>query len=117
MSSEKPKAKDLSREEPAPMDATLGGYPWLPRMIDKARAARACSLGDYFRYPCPIDHALLAELGISAAAFADLAESHDNLAVLRELTQRGVPRPTAIDFAPNALLARLHRDHSTDCGS
>jgi hypothetical protein len=32
------------------MDATLDGYPWLPRMIDKARAG---TLGDYYRYPCP----------------------------------------------------------------
>jgi hypothetical protein len=34
-----PPAKDLSREDPRPMDASVAGHPWLPRMIDKARAA------------------------------------------------------------------------------
>ena len=50
-----PYAKDLSTEEPRPMDATLAGYLWLPRMIDKARAARANTLGDYYRYPLLMD--------------------------------------------------------------
>ncbi|MGI9099190.1 MAG: hypothetical protein ACR2H2_12015 [Solirubrobacteraceae bacterium] len=34
------------------MDAQPAGYPWLPHMIDKARAAQAGTLGTYYRYPC-----------------------------------------------------------------
>lgn len=33
------------------MDATVDGYARVPRMIDKARAATAGTLGDYYRYP------------------------------------------------------------------
>lgn len=33
--------------EPRPGDLELGGYRWLPRMIDKARADADGSIGDY----------------------------------------------------------------------
>jgi Domain of unknown function (DUF5069) len=74
-----PAAKDLAREDPAPMDATLdGGYPRLPRMIDKARASHAGTLGDYYRYPCPIDTACLELLGINADTFRGIACQADD---------------------------------------
>ena len=60
----RPVAKNLTHEDPEPMDARLAGYPWLPRMIDKARASHAGTLGTYYRYPCPIDRACLELIGI-----------------------------------------------------
>ncbi len=63
---------DLMVDTPSPMTATLGGYPWLPRMTDKARAARAGTLGDYLS-PCPVDRRLLGLLGLGADRFADIA--------------------------------------------
>jgi Domain of unknown function (DUF5069) len=72
------RTKNLAEEEPAAMDDTLGGYPWLPRMIDKARASRAGTLGSYFRYPCPIDSRALELLGMDADEFGILAEHAQN---------------------------------------
>lgn len=72
------------------MDATLAGYAWLPRMLDKARASRAGTLGHY-RYPCPIDQRCLAGLGVEPEAFADLAARLDDAAVVEALRDLGVP--------------------------
>ena len=49
-----------------PMDATLEGYAWLPRLIDKARLARAGELGDIV-HPCPVDRRCMGLLGIDVA--------------------------------------------------
>ena len=107
------KAKDLSIEEPRSMAALLDGYPWLPRMIDKARAARAGSLGAHYRYPCPIDVACLRLLRLSSDAFADLAvASTTDDAVLRSLRSRCAQLPDLVAFDPLALNERLHRGGS-----
>ncbi|QEC49018.1 DUF5069 domain-containing protein [Baekduia soli] len=58
-----------------PMDATLGGYPWLPRLIDKSRAARAGRLGGVV-HPCPVDRRCLGLLGIDVQTFGDLVAAH-----------------------------------------
>jgi mannose-6-phosphate isomerase-like protein (cupin superfamily) len=74
-----------------PMDATLDGYAWLPRMIDKARAARAGTLGDAV-HPCPVDRRTLKLLGVPFAEFTDIigrTESDDE--VLAALRARGIP--------------------------
>ncbi len=93
------------------MDDTLAGYPWLPRMIDKARAARADTLGDYYRYPCPIDRACLEALRIDPEQFADIAEQApcDN-AVADQLIALGIPTPDELDFDPLAFLQALHAE-------
>jgi mannose-6-phosphate isomerase-like protein (cupin superfamily) len=73
------------------MDATLDGYAWLPRIIDKARAARAGTLGDAV-HPCPVDRRCLAQLGVTFADFtAVVARAPDDAAVLRELRALGIP--------------------------
>ena len=56
------------------MDETLAGYAWLPRMIDKARAANAGTLGGYV-HPCPVDQRCLGLLGVEPRAFRALASS------------------------------------------
>ena len=56
------------------MDETLEGYAWLPRIIDKARAYDAGTLGSYV-HPCPVDQRCLALLGIEAADFRAIASS------------------------------------------
>ena len=45
------------------MEATLDGYVWLPRMIDKGRAKLAGTLGDTV-HPCPVDHTCLTRLRV-----------------------------------------------------
>ncbi len=93
------------------MDASVAGYPWLPRMIDKARAADAGTLGDYYRYPCPIDVACLRRLGLSAEVFAEIATAcaTDQLVVER-LAANGARPPHVAAFDPIRLNARLHAE-------
>lgn len=64
---------DLTKEFPRSGSEILGGYPWIARMIDKARAYVDGTLGDYI-YPCPIDKELLAELNVTGQEFADIVE-------------------------------------------
>lgn len=95
------------------MDSVLAGYPWLPRMIDKARAARAGRLGCYYRYPCPIDAECLRRLDIDAHRFADIvvAESTDE-GVIDCLSAAGASLADLATFDPVAMNARLH-DHGS----
>ncbi|MEA2188489.1 MAG: hypothetical protein QOK16_3500 [Solirubrobacteraceae bacterium] len=72
------------------MDAKLAGYPWLPRIIDKARASHAGTLGTYYRYPCPIDAACLDVLDIDADTFREIANrAVDDQAVVSGLASSG----------------------------
>ncbi len=61
-------APDLTRHPPRSPRTRLGGFVHLPRMIDKARAFAAGTLGD-FHYPCPFDQRLLGFVGLDADAF------------------------------------------------
>jgi Domain of unknown function (DUF5069) len=111
--SPRPIAKNLANEDPVPMDAKLAGYPWLPRMIDKARASQAGTLGSYYRYPCPIDAACLDLLGIDADTFREIAnEAVDGQAVIAQLATIGASTEQIIDFDPVQLNEELHRDGS-----
>ena len=100
---------DLAIHPPRSMDATLEGYAWLPRMIDKARASRAGTIGT-FRYPCPIDRACLTRLDLDPDTFADVASSlgHDD-AILAALQRRGIPDAAEAWFDAVALEEDLHR--------
>jgi hypothetical protein len=91
------------------MDATLDGYAWLPRMIDKARADRAGTIGEFI-YPCPIDRACLARLRVEAETFADIAITFaDDGSILAELRRRGIPPAAEAWFDAVELEAALHR--------
>lgn len=80
------------------MDATLDGYAWLPRMIDKSRAARAGTLGDGV-HPCPVDRRCLALLGIDLATFSEVvARSADDGEVLAGLRAAGIAPAAAAWF-------------------
>jgi uncharacterized protein DUF5069 len=108
-----PAAKDLAREDPARMDAKLAGYPWLPRIIDKARASQAGTLGTYYRYPCPIDAACLDLLGIDADTFRQIAnQAVDGQAVVDKLAKIGARTDRLDSFNPVELNAELHRNNS-----
>lgn len=60
-------ALDLSKDHPRSPFAELGGYPWLPRLIDKVRAKHAGTLGDYTPFPCGGDRNFLATVGLEPA--------------------------------------------------
>lgn len=102
-------AKDLSKEEPRAMATKLDGYEWLPRLIDKARASVAGTLGDYYKYPCPIDRVCLDILGLTADEFSDISVRFaDDAAILGELKRRGIPAAADAAFDPVAMNERLH---------
>jgi hypothetical protein len=95
------------------MDAKIDGYPWLPRMIDKARASQAGTLGAYYRYPRPIDAACLDLLGVDADSFRKIAtRAMHSHAVVAELAPIGAALDQLVRFDPVQLNADLHRDGS-----
>ncbi|MBC5798948.1 MAG: DUF5069 domain-containing protein [Candidatus Eremiobacteraeota bacterium] len=53
----------------------FGGYLWLLRLIDKARAAAAGTIHDYI-YPCPMDQGVMERWGITAADFDAAVRTH-----------------------------------------
>ena len=59
-------AKDLTKEFPRSPLEELNGLPWLPRLIDKVRALRADTLGDYTPFPCGGDRHFLGVVGVDA---------------------------------------------------
>jgi predicted PurR-regulated permease PerM len=68
-------AIDLRQIPPRRWSDELGGIRWLPRMIDKARAALAGSLGDYLYGECPVDRALLRALGTTYKEFTGIVRA------------------------------------------
>ena len=81
--------RDLRHNAPRRWTEQLGGICWLPRLIDKARAAMDGSLGSYLFGQSPIDRGLLHALGISHRGFAEIvAQSPDDDAVLASLRAR-----------------------------
>jgi hypothetical protein len=73
---------DLRTAPPRSPFATLAGIRWLPRMIDRARAQLAGTLGDY-DFPTKVDGFLLEFFGIDVDTFVSevaAAASDDDLA-------------------------------------
>jgi hypothetical protein len=56
------------RDFPRPGRQEIGGFMWLARVFDKARAARDETLHDYI-YPCPMDRGVFDRWGITARMF------------------------------------------------
>lgn len=54
----------------------IGGFYWLARLFDKARAAKNGTIHDYI-YPCPIDRGVLERWGITSAEFESALEAND----------------------------------------
>ena len=71
------KSLNLYKDVPRSSKDTMAGLAHLPRMIDKARAFRNGTLGEYI-YPCPLDRRVLIFLKTSAEDFLDMAEVYDD---------------------------------------
>ena len=92
-----------------PMDATLEGYAWLPRLIDKARAARAGTLGGVV-HPCPVDRRCMELLGIDVATLHTIIDrERTDAGVLAALRRHGIPSAAAAWFDAPAFEAELQR--------
>ena len=53
----------------------LGGFLWLARVFDKARA-RANQTEDGYIYPCPMDRGVMQQWGIAPREFTDALDVH-----------------------------------------
>ncbi|MDQ2873128.1 MAG: DUF5069 domain-containing protein [Candidatus Eremiobacteraeota bacterium] len=103
------KALDLTRRPPRRWTEQLGGIRWLPRLLDKTRAALAGTLGPYLYGQSPIDRALLRRLGIGYRQFtAIVAKAPDDAGVLAAL-QASTPQGLEDARAWSATLPRMHR--------
>lgn len=65
------RALDLRNNVPRSGRDMLGGFAWLGRMSDKARAKRANTLGDYISL-CPMDKGFLTRAGVPEDEFLEL---------------------------------------------
>ena len=61
-------APDLAAGFPRRGRTLLGGYAWLARLADKARAEQAGTQGDYIAY-CPLSMGFLEAAGVSRTDF------------------------------------------------
>jgi len=68
-------ARDLLSKPPRRWSEQLGGICWLPRLIDKARAVLAGTLGDYFFGQSPMDRQLLRTLRLLHRDFAEIVRT------------------------------------------
>jgi hypothetical protein len=70
---------------------SLGGFLWLARVLDKARA-KANRTQDGYIYPCPMDRAVMHRWGIAPGDFtAALAESQTDDQIVDWLSHRVTP--------------------------
>jgi hypothetical protein len=63
------------KEFPRPGRQDLGGYLWILRLFDKARAAAADTIHDDI-YPCPMDKGVMERWGITREEFEAAIRSH-----------------------------------------
>ncbi|HEY8320532.1 MAG TPA: DUF5069 domain-containing protein [Candidatus Baltobacteraceae bacterium] len=100
---------DLRVDPPRRWSVELDGVAWLPRLIDKARAASSGTLGGYLYGQSPTDSGLLKTLGIGYRSFADLvSRAPDDAAVAAALLARD-PESIARARAWSADLRRNHK--------
>lgn len=87
-------ATDLRSAPPRRWSEEVGGIKWLPRIIDKARAAMNGTLGDYLYGQSPMDRGLLLALGLSYKEFTNIVRRAGNdeqvLTMLRDRVPEGV---------------------------
>lgn len=78
---------DLRDQVPHSPFAEFDGIPWLPRMLDKARAALVGTLGDYL-FPCPMDQAFLEFHGLEAEMVLERLRRGDDEAAIAALVRK-----------------------------
>lgn len=103
-------ALDLTKDFPRSPKERLGPYAHLARMIDKARAKAAGTIGEYI-YPCPLDQALLDFLAIDSETLLAIAKDLPDYDVLRWVEQHAAARsPLAVQEWNEAFLNRTPKD-------
>ncbi|HEY9855895.1 MAG TPA: DUF5069 domain-containing protein [Stenomitos sp.] len=88
-------ALDLTKQVPRSPFERVDGFPWLLRLIDKARATFAGTLGDYTPYPGPGDRQFLWYFGLSARELGKLIQSGASEEEIVGYVQRHTKRTAA----------------------
>ena len=97
---------DLSTQYPRSPREQLCGYVHLPRIIDKARASNASTLGEYI-YHCPMDQSWFEFVGIDAESFAQAVTTRDDRQMEQWVRQQAKPHnQDEIDAWNQRLLSR-----------
>lgn len=91
-------ALDLNRAVPRSPFDELEGFPWLPRLIDKARANFAGTNGEYTPYPSPGDKQFLGFFGIDAKKLGELIKSGADDAAIAAFVKSHATRQDAETF-------------------
>lgn len=102
---------DLRTTYPRSMKDKLVGYVHVARMIDKARAKSAGTLGEYI-YPCPMDDRFLDFTGLDADEFQRVACANSDEAVGAWVRKQARPHTQAEIDQWNEMM--LTRGPSTD---
>ena len=94
----------------------LGGYLWLVRVFDKARAARDGTIHDYI-YPCPMDRGVFDRWGITSNAFDAAIATRDTDDEILTWVQARVPearRDAANDWVLNEKAPSLNKQDAEE---
>jgi len=86
----------------------LGGFLWLARVFDKARASAHGTIHDYI-YPCPIDEGLLEHWGVTPDEFDAAILSNQDDASIEECVRSRAPEGAAA--TANAWLIREYSEN------
>jgi hypothetical protein len=113
-------AHDLRTGPPRRWSEQLDGVIWLPRLIDKARAHAAGTLGSYLFGQSPVDDSLLAAARVRYADVLDAVRAApDDTGVLAELERRApgaLQRMRAWSSAPPASCRAIFAWNDIDEG-
>ncbi|MDH4229393.1 MAG: DUF5069 domain-containing protein [Nitrospirota bacterium] len=96
-------APDLTRQPPRSPREELCGVVHLARMLDKARAFEAETLGEYI-YPCPMDRMLLEFLKLDAVLLRQAAATRTDAQVAEWVAMHGAKYSAAEKDAFNQCL-------------
>jgi hypothetical protein len=97
---------DLRKQFPRSPKEQLEGYAHVARIIDKARAHNAGTLGEYI-YNCPMDQSWFQLTGISSEAFAEAVRTRDDRQMAAWIRTQAKPHPPQeINAWNQQLLAR-----------
>jgi len=81
---------DLRKQFPRSPKDKLEGYAHVARIIDKARAHNAGTLGEYI-YNCPMDQSWFQFTGVTAEAFAEAVKTRDDRRMAEWIRQQAKP--------------------------
>jgi hypothetical protein len=97
---------DLRTDVPRSPKEQIGGYVHVARIIDKARAHNAGTLGEYI-YNCPMDQSWFQLTGVTAEAFAKAVKTRDDRQMAEWIRRQATPHsPQEIEVWNQALLSR-----------